>query len=113
MLRPSLGRAGQKHADRGRIVRILRNDHLAAVRREVREGAGQVDSARGVLGAKGQRRGGGAVRGQIHAVLVDGLARGVAKEVVLRHDGHGGSGVLQQRLDLVEIQGKQDGYDEL
>lgn len=79
-----------------RLIRILADESFADPSLEIRRRDGQVDGAGRLLGAKGQCVGHGAVD-DVDAHLVDGAARWVAEEEVLRSDDHGGLGGLWRR----------------
>lgn len=86
-------RANVPHFLRIRLVGIFSYKDFADERLHVRRRGGQIDGAGGLLGAEGEGAGDGAVD-DVDAGLVDGAAGGVAEEVVLRGDDHGGLGSL-------------------
>ncbi len=79
-----------------RLIGIFADEDFADERLHVRRRGGEVDGTGGLFGAEGEGAGDGAVD-NVDAGLMDGAAGGVAEEVVLRGDDHGGLGGLWER----------------
>ena len=80
------------------MIRELTNVRLAQEGVQIRRHDRQIEGAGRLLDAKSERIGHGAVD-DIDAGLVDGAARGIAEEVVLRGDYHGGLGGLWEKRE--------------